>query len=167
MVASGDSESGETSRHRGRRRHAGSGFGRLLSALSSHASQQISMKKILIIEDDQRIARALKIRFESKGYETAIASNASLRANLALQAHPDLIILDLGLPDGNGLQLAEKFQSQPETQHTPIIFFPANKDPNLRRRAMEMRIAGLFDKPYDPEELLATARYALGEMVPL
>src|SRR5439155_24260622 len=121
-----------------------SGFGRLLSAQSSHASQRISMKKILIVEDDQRIARALKIRFESKGYETAIASNALLGANLALQTHPDLIILDLGLPDGNGLQLAEKFQRQPETQHTPIIFVTASKDPNLRRRAMEMRIAGLF-----------------------
>jgi len=76
--------------NRGRRRHAGSGFGRLPPAQSSHASQRISMKRILIIEDDQRIARALKIRFESKGYETAIASNAILGANLALQAHPDL-----------------------------------------------------------------------------
>jgi DNA-binding response OmpR family regulator len=125
------------------------------------------MKKILIIEDDQKIARALKIRFESNGYETVMASDAILGANLALQAKPDLIILDIGLPDGNGLQLAEKFQGQPETQYTPIIFVTASKDPNLRRRAMEMRIAGLFDKPYDPEELLASVRYALGEVVPL
>src|SRR6185295_19323175 len=111
--------------------------------------------------------RALKIRFESNGYETAVASDVHLGANLALQVQPDLIILDIGLPDGNGLQLAKKFQGQPETQHTPIIFVTASKDPNLRQRAMEMRIAGLFDKPYDPEELLASARYALGEVVPL
>ena len=124
------------------------------------------MKKILIIEDDPQIARALKIRFESNGYETAMASDALLGANLARQARPDLIVLDIGLPDGNGLQLAKKFQGQPETQHTPIIFVTASKDPNLRQRAMEMRIAGLFEKPYDPEELLAAARYALGKVVP-
>ena len=99
------------------------------------------MKKILIIEDDPKIARALKIRFESNGYQIAIASDAILGANLALQAQPDLIILDLGLPDGNGLALAEKFQGQPDTQHTPIIFVTASKAPNLRRRAMEMRFA--------------------------
>jgi DNA-binding response OmpR family regulator len=125
------------------------------------------MKKILIIEDDLRVARALKIRFESKGYETAIASDAILGANLALHAQPDLIILDIGLPDGNGLQLAEKFQRQPETKYTPIIFLTASKDPNLRRRAMEMRVAGLLEKPYDPEELLASVRYALGKVVPM
>jgi DNA-binding response OmpR family regulator len=125
------------------------------------------MKKILIIEDDLRVARALKIRFESKGYETAIASDAILGANLALQFQPDLIILDIGLPNGNGLQLAEKFQSRPETLYTPIIFLTASKDPNLRRRAMELSVAGLFEKPYDPEELLASVRYALGEVVPL
>jgi DNA-binding response OmpR family regulator len=125
------------------------------------------MKKILIIEDDQKIARALEIRFRAKGYETAIASDAILGANLALHAQPDLIILDIGLPDGNGLQLAEKFQRQPETRRTPIIFVTASKDPNLRRRAMEMRVAGLFEKPYNPEELLASVRYALGEVVPL
>jgi DNA-binding response OmpR family regulator len=125
------------------------------------------MKKILIIEDDLKIARALKIRFESNGYDTALASDAHLGANLAVQAKPDLIILDIGLPDGNGLQLAKKFQGQPETQFTPIIFVTASKDPNLRQRAMEMRIAGLFEKPYDAEELLAAARYALGEVVPL
>jgi len=124
------------------------------------------MKRILIIEDDAKIALALKIRFESNGYQTAMASDATHGANLARQAQPDLIILDIGLPDGNGLQLAKKFQGQPETQHTPIIFVTASKDPNLRQRAMEMRIAGLFEKPYDPEELLAAARYALGKGVP-
>lgn len=124
------------------------------------------MKKVLIIEDDQKIARALRIRFESQGYQTAMASDAILGANLALEAQPDLIILDIGLPDGNGLHLAEKFQHQPETQYTPIIFVTASKDPNLRQRAMEMRIAALFEKPYDPEELLAAARYALGKAVP-
>src|SRR5580765_7374911 len=121
---------------------------------STESRQPISMKKILIIEDDPKIARALKIRFESNGYQTAMASDAVRGANLALQVQPDLIILDIGLPDGNGLQLAKKFQGQPETQHTPIIFVTASKDPNLRQQAMEMRIAGLFDKPYDPEELL-------------
>ena len=50
-----------------------------------------------------------------------------------------------------------------EFRSTPIIFVTASKEPALRQRAMEMRIAGLIDKPYDPEELLGIARFALGE----
>jgi DNA-binding response OmpR family regulator len=122
------------------------------------------MKKILIIEDDPKIVQALEIRFEASGYETVIAADAVMGANLARSATPDLIILDISLPGGNGLRLAEEFRMQPETRSTPIIFVTASKDPNLRQRAMELQAAGLLDKPYDPEELLETARFALGEI---
>ena len=121
------------------------------------------MKKILIIEDDQKVALALEIRFTANGYETVRACDAIMGSNLALSATPDLIILDISLPGGNGLKLAEQFKHQPETRSTPIIFVTASKEPALRQRAMEMRIAGLIDKPYDPEELLGIARFALGE----
>ena len=64
------------------------------------------MKKILIIEDDQKIAMVLEIRFHANGYETMTARNSNLEATLARSATPDLIILDISLPDGNGLNLA-------------------------------------------------------------
>jgi DNA-binding response OmpR family regulator len=122
------------------------------------------MKKILIIEDDQKIAMALEVRFHANGYATVTARNCDLGATLARSASPDLIILDISLPDGNGLNLAKQFKLQPETRDTPIIFVTGSKDPKLRERAMTMGIAGLVDKPYDPEELLETVRLSLGEI---
>lgn len=106
---------------------------------------------------------ALEIRFQANGYETVTARNSNMGATLARSATPDLIVLDISLPDGNGLNLAHQFKLQPETKATPIIFVTASKDPKLRESAMLMGIAGLVDKPYDPEELLETVRLSLGE----
>jgi|SRR6185369_7027281 len=61
------------------------------------------------------------------------------------------------LPDGNGLNLAKQLKLRPETKTIPIIFVTASKDSKLRESAMMMGIAGLVEKPYDPEELLETS----------
>ena len=121
------------------------------------------MKKILIIEDAPNVAAALKARFEANGYETLVAGDAVQGLNLATHAQVDLILLDISVPGGNGLDLAKKFQNLPETKSTPFIFVTASKDPELRAKAMNLRAAGLLEKPYDPEELLETARFALGD----
>jgi DNA-binding response OmpR family regulator len=121
------------------------------------------MKKILIIEDDQKVAMVLEIRFQANGYETVTARTCNAGATLARSAAPNLIVLDISLPDGNGLNLARQLKLQPETKATPIIFVTGSKDPELRERAMMMGIAGLVEKPYDPEELLDTVRMSLGE----
>jgi len=121
------------------------------------------MKKILIIEDDLRIATALQIRFKANGYQAVTAPDAIAARTLALQLKPDLICLDISLPGGDGLRLAEELRQRPGSRGTPMIFVTASKDPDLRRRTMELGAAGLFDKPYDAEELLQVVRHALGE----
>jgi DNA-binding response OmpR family regulator len=121
------------------------------------------MKNVLIIEDDPHIAAALEIRFQSGGYETASAGDAVSGLDMAVDSQPDLIVLDISLPGGNGLDLAQRFKSLPETRRAPIIFVTASKAPDLRRRAMDLGAAGLFEKPYDAAELLAVAGHALGE----
>ena len=121
------------------------------------------MNTILIIEDDPRIAEALAIRFRAGGYAALTAADAVSGLSQAVRARPDLILLDISLPGGNGLELAEKLRHLPETRNTPFIFVTASKDPALRAKAMALRAAGLFEKPYDAEELLAVAGHALGE----
>jgi len=121
------------------------------------------MKNVLIIEDDPKIAAALEIRFRSGGYETESAGDAVAGLSKAVDNQPDLIILDISLPGGNGLDLAQRFKTIPETRWAPIIFVTASKAPDLRRRAMDLGAAGLFEKPYDAAELLAVAGHALGE----
>jgi DNA-binding response OmpR family regulator len=121
------------------------------------------MKTILIVEDDPKIVAALEIRFQAAGHSTLAAGDAMSGLSKAVQHRPDLIVLDITLPAGNGLQLAEKLKGLPETRRTPFIFITANKDPDLRARAMDLGAAGLFEKPYNADELLAVAGHALGE----
>ena len=121
------------------------------------------MKKVLFVEDDLKIVAALEIRFKAAGHATFTAGDAASGLSQTVQHRPHLILLDISMPAGDGLQLAQKLRSLPETRHTPIIFVTANKNPDLRAKVMDLGAAGLFEKPYDAEELLAVAGHALGE----
>lgn len=121
------------------------------------------MKTVLIIDDDPRIVSALEVRLRAGGYTTFATGDASTGFSRALELRPDLILLDITLPAGDGLSLAQKLRHRPETRTTPIIFVTAHLDPELRERTMEVGAAGLFEKPYDGEELMAVIGHALGE----
>jgi DNA-binding response OmpR family regulator len=119
------------------------------------------MNKILIIEDDQKIAFALCVRLKAHGYATWTAGDAIAALNKARHHRPDLILLDISLPGGNGITLAEHFRGLRETRETPIIFATASKDPKLRDKAIELGAAGLLRKPYDADTLLGVIERAL------
>jgi len=119
------------------------------------------MKTILIVEDDQKISLALCVRLKAHGYATRIAGDAVTAVSLAVRHKPDLILLDLSLPAGNGLALAEQFHELPETRGTPVIFATASKDPELRRKAIDLGVVGLLRKPYEAEALLTVVNHAL------
>jgi DNA-binding response OmpR family regulator len=112
------------------------------------------MKSILIVEDDQKIAMALAIRLKANGYKASVAPDALAGATQARTLKPDLILLDISMPGGNGFQLAETFLRMPETNGTPIIFITASKSPELLQKVMELGAVGLFEKPFDTEKLL-------------
>ena len=120
------------------------------------------MKKILIVEDDPNIAKALAVRLTSTGYEVTVAPDAMLGLSSAIKTQPDLTLLDISLPAGNGFQVADRIQAiLPQT--TPFIFVTASKQPGLRERAKELGAADFFEKPYEAEDLLAAIKTALGE----
>jgi DNA-binding response OmpR family regulator len=118
------------------------------------------MKTILIIENDRKIAMALTLRFKSAGYEVAAAYDALTGVKAAVQNPPDLVLLDISLPDGNGFTVAEKIQALVR-KPIPIIFITASKQPGSRQKANELGAAGFFEKPYEAEELLAAIKNAL------
>ena len=93
------------------------------------------MKKILIIEDDQKIAASLEIRFQANGYATVLAHDALQGTRLAVQDKPDLIILDISLPAGGGISIAENLNKLPHTKHLPIIGFHREDTAELRAAA--------------------------------
>ena len=112
------------------------------------------MKTILIVEDDQKIALALEIRLKANRYAVSVASDAILGASMGRAVKPDLILLDISMPAGNGFQLAETFHHMLETKGTPIIFITASKSPELLQKVMDLGAVGLFEKPFDTEKLL-------------
>ena len=118
------------------------------------------MKSILIIEDDRKIAIPLTIRLKSAGYEATAAYDALTGLNAAVKNPPDLVLLDISLPVGNGFTLFERIQTLLPAP-TPILFITASKQAGFRQKANELGAAGYFEKPYEVEELLVAIQNVL------
>ena len=118
-------------------------------------------KKILLVEDDANIAKALAIRLKHHGYVTSVASDAVTAVEMAVKTEPDLALLDISIPAGNGFTVAERIQSL-LPKSTPLIFLTASKKPGLRKKAQELGAAAFFQKPYDAANVLEAVKIALG-----
>jgi DNA-binding response OmpR family regulator len=116
--------------------------------------------KILIVEDDRRIAMALALRLQNAGQEVVQAFDAMSGVEAAITHQPDLILMDISLPGGSGLVVAQRIQSV-IPKPTPIIFLTASQQPGLRQKALALGAAGFLEKPYNPEDLLAKIQGAL------
>jgi DNA-binding response OmpR family regulator len=120
------------------------------------------VKKILVIEDDRKIALALATRLKAAGYDTSLAYDAVTGVSSAMKLKPDLVLLDISMPAGDGFGVAKRIQTLVPSL-TPIIFITASKQPDLRKKAQELGAAGFFEKPYDSEELINSIQQALGQ----
>ncbi len=122
--------------------------------------------KILIVDDDQDIRRLLGHRLKSDGYEPVFAGDAITAVNAARKEAPDLILLDLGLPAGDGRIVMERLRAMPALEGIPIIIITA-RDLGAERQSLGRSGAyALFQKPFDHDALLVAIRSALGETGP-
>lgn len=119
------------------------------------------MKKILIVEDDKDIVRALSVRLKAANYEVVTAFDCIMGTQIAAKERPDLAIFDISMPGGNGVILANRLHENSRTVGTPVIFITASKKPEIRQKAMATGAVGFFEKPYDAKELLACVESAL------
>ena len=123
------------------------------------------MKKILVVEDDKRIVMALAVRLKAKGYDVVAAYDAVMAMSVAMQERPDLVLLDISMPGGNGFMVAARLQNEATTAGVPMIFLTASKQPGLPERARDVGAVGFFTKPYEAAEFLAAIDGALEEPV--
>lgn len=112
-----------------------------------------NMKRILIVEDDARVASALNVRITSAGYETVLAADALSAVAVAVAARPDLALVDINMPAGNGFSVMERIRALVPGR-LPVVFITASKEPGLADRAIEMGASGFVEKPYNPVSLL-------------
>ncbi len=117
-------------------------------------------KKILLVEDDPNISKALSIRLKHRGYETTVAPDGTTAVETAVKLQPDLALLDISLPAGNGFTVAERIQAL-LPKATPLIFLTASKQPGLREKAQELGAQAFFQKPYEAEDVLGAIQIAL------
>lgn len=125
------------------------------------------MKKVLVVEDDKKVSMALAIRLKSQGYEVLTAADGVTGVSVAVKGMPDLILLDISMPAGDGFSVAERVQNLANTAGIPIIFLTASRCPGLRDRALEMGAVDFFEKPYDPDQLLSAIQKAMEERSPV
>ncbi len=118
-------------------------------------------KKILVVDDERDIVKALMIRLQTAGYEVATAFDGAQGVFMAHKEKPDLIILDIRMPAGDGFSVAHRLRRSSHTWTIPIIFLTGSPEKGAEERAMEMGARFYIKKPYDPEELLDAIQRAL------
>jgi two-component system phosphate regulon response regulator OmpR len=110
--------------------------------------------KILVIDDDFRILRWMQSVLGSEGYQVATVSDATFASSVAIQEKPDLILLDLTLPGGDGYLVMERLTNF--DNRTPIIVMSGRGDEKNRQRALQSGAKAYFEKPADFKALLET-----------
>jgi two-component system KDP operon response regulator KdpE len=120
-------------------------------------------KKILLVDDDPDVRLAMHVRLKANGYETCFASDALTCVTEARKQQPDVIILDLGLPGGDGFVVIERLKRHPSLAVIPIIVVSARDVSGNQERAIKAGAKVYLQKPVDNTELLAIIRQTLCE----
>jgi CheY-like chemotaxis protein len=138
-----------------------SGAGGLEDASKGRA--KMANKKILIVEDDPDVLKAMHVRLQANHYDTFMAADVISSVVEARKYHPDLVLLDLGLPGESGFVAMERFQANPYLASIPIIVVSGRTGPDSQVRAMKAGARAFLEKPVDSDKLIAVIRQALGE----
>jgi DNA-binding response OmpR family regulator len=117
--------------------------------------------KILIVDDDANLRQALKIRLRANHYDTVQASDGYSAIAVAHKEQPSLIVLDLGLPAGDGFAVLERLQESDTLSNIPVIVLTARDPQSNEERTLRAGATAFFQKPADNSELLDVIRAAL------
>jgi DNA-binding response OmpR family regulator len=122
----------------------------------------VSTKKILIVEDDKDMRLGLHVRLRGSGYAAVQAADGVGAISAAQKERPDLILLDLGLPGGDGFQVLQRLKAIPRLAVIPVIVVTARDPASNEEKTAALGAAAYFHKPFDNEELVAAIRKLIG-----
>lgn len=144
---------------------------KLLAAIAAHVAPEgapaigasgQARPRILVIEDDPDTQLGLKIRLQASGLDVFQASDGSTAMTRVMKERPDVILLDLGLPGGDGFSVLERLKRNAATEPIPVIVLSA-RDPVVHEpKALALGAAAFLQKPPDNARLLDEIRRALG-----
>jgi len=126
----------------------------------------MATQKILIVDDDPDLRQALRLRLRANNYETVNAVDGYSAIAQAYKERPNLILLDLGLPAGDGFTVLERLQRDDKLSTIPVVVLTARDPQSNELRALQAGAAAFFQKPADNAELLEVIRATLSQPVP-
>jgi two-component system KDP operon response regulator KdpE len=128
---------------------------------SSSETKPIHRAKIMVVDDDPDIRQALSLRLRANNFDTVNVCDGYSAIAMAQKEHPQLIVLDLGLPAGDGFAVLKNLQQIPGLSDIPVIVLTARDPEGNEKRTLESGAVAFFQKPADNDELLAVIRASL------
>jgi diguanylate cyclase (GGDEF)-like protein len=133
-----------------------------VEAASIEESQRANTATIMIVDDEPTTIEVLQILLEDAGYERFITTCDSTQAvRLASESNPDLLLLDLVMPEVDGLQILREIRADGELCHTPVVVLTSATDAATKLNALELGATDFLGKPVDPSELALRLRNTL------
>jgi DNA-binding response OmpR family regulator len=113
----------------------------------------MSTGRILVVEDDPDISKMLRIYFDSQGYEVLVEMRGGDALETCAKKMPNVVVLDINLPDMNGYEVCRELRSNLRTKHIPIIFLTQKDERSDKIKGLELGADDYITKPFDIEEL--------------
>jgi DNA-binding response OmpR family regulator len=123
--------------------------------------QSMERAKIMVVDDDPDLRQVLSLRLRANHFDTFNVCDGYSAIAMALKERPQLIILDLGLPAGDGFSVLKNLQQYPALSAIPVIVLTARDPEANEKRTLESGATAFFQKPADNEELLGVIRACL------
>jgi DNA-binding response OmpR family regulator len=123
----------------------------------------MAKKKILIVDDDANTRLLVSARLKKNQYDTVFAADALGAITVARQAQPDAIVLDLGLPGGNGFIVMQRLRTNTVLAGIPVIILTADESPESEFKGLEAGAVAVLHKPVQEETLIAAVESAVGQ----
>jgi two-component system, OmpR family, phosphate regulon response regulator OmpR len=124
------------------------------------------MSRLLLIDDDTRLTDMVGGYLRQNGYEVETAASLAAGRERLKQASPDALLLDLMLPDGDGLDFTRELRSDARTRRLPLLMLTARGEPMDRIVGLELGADDYLPKPFEPRELLARVKALLRRAAP-
>ncbi len=116
---------------------------------------------ILVVEDDAYIRELLGLELRAQGFEAVLARDAVAAISVARKEKPDLVLLDLGLPGGDGFLVMERFKALNAVMHTPIIVVTGEDELAVIDRVVAAGVTAVIKKPFEAGDVVAMIRRVL------
>ncbi|MCZ6653554.1 MAG: response regulator [Planctomycetota bacterium] len=125
-----------------------------LSSSKSAADPASGRPRVLVVDDDPSVTEALRIRLESSNYRVICAHGGAAAYWAAMKQKPNIITLDIGMPELDGADLLKKLKSHPLTRGIPVIVLTGNTDQSTKKELLNLGAAAYLTKPFRSSDLL-------------